>query len=475
MQSSKSKYGILAMAALAVAAIGGFGWKFQREHQMSQDLFDTPMHTLCVGRHLIDVPAQYVLEYHRYRIDGVEITPMDDISTEDSFKTRLAEREAQLKTQQNAQGHTALERLERVESKHAHGTTFYFNRTLPTSGKGLFGADGKRLDYDNEEGISIESLVWLDTFALRLFGDDLAVPRSASNVTRLATPLRPLSADEIPAEPGYCMEMDEGRAFIVGAPLPTQHEATEIQFGLQHHPDVKFRLVISTNGDKLDEPLLARAARAEQTLAHIQHRFNKLRSGPRPVNGMEGQELVEAVHEADGARVHALDWEALGKPTDPTAPSINFEGKTGYKGYKHTNSSLSDAQVLKLWDRIVNSIRLRTTSPARHSEAPPPRTPLGALALTGRACPETGWWQCADEGAPVLGGSRQFIRQNEPMPEVVLQGEPSLWQRVKGETPQFRRATVWQLSAYPDDAAATHATAPDTARSNAPQPPADKS
>ena len=474
MQSSKSRYGMLAMAALAVAAIGGFGWKFQREHQMSQDLFDTPMHTLCVGRHLIDVPAQYVLEYHRYRIDGVEITPMDDISTEDSFKTRLAEREAQLKTQQNAQGHTALERLERVESKHAHGTTFYFNRTLPNSGKGLFDSDGKRLDYDNEEGITIESLMWLGTFALRLFGDDLAVPRSASNVTRLATPLRPLSADEIPAEPGYCMEMDEGRAFIVGAPLPTQHEATEIQFGLKHHPDVKFRLAMYPNGDKLDESLLVRAKKADAEMsATFMQGVTTLRNGPRTVNALPGEEIVEGVREGF-VRTQSMRWETLGKIRDPLYPMINLEGKTGYKGYKHTDSSLSDAQLLKLWDRIVNSIRLRTTSPARHSEAPPPRTPLGALALTGRACPETGWWQCADEGAPVLGGSRQFIRQNEPMPEVVLQGEPSLWQRVKGETPQFRRATVWQLSAYPDDAAATHATAPDTARSNAPQPPADK-
>ena len=109
--------------------------------------------------------------------------------------------------------------------------------------------------------------------------------------------------------------------------------------------------------------------------------------------------------------------------------------------------------------------------PRQAQRSPPPRTPLGALALTGRACPETGWWQCADEGAPVLGGSRQFIRQNEPMPEVVLQGGTQPVAAGRGETPQFRRATVWQLSAYPDDAAATHATRPDTARSNAPQPP----
>jgi hypothetical protein len=93
---------MLAMAALAVPRRSG--WKLHREHQMSQDLFDKPMHTLCVGRYLIDVPAQYVLEYHRYRIDGVDITPTDEIDTEDSFKTHLAEREAQLKEQKNTQG-----------------------------------------------------------------------------------------------------------------------------------------------------------------------------------------------------------------------------------------------------------------------------------------------------------------------------------------------------------------------------------
>ena len=468
MQPSKSRYGMLAMAALAVAAIGGFGWKIHREHQMSQDLFDKPMHTLCVGRHLIDVPAQYVLEYHRYRIDGVDIESLGEMQDEAAFKAKLSKREAELSQEKNEYGKPSMERTEDLSLDSSSGKLFLYGRKKPV----YWFEDGKKIVTEDE--LTGEGWLWLGNHGVSFKGSYRRTDVREILMQR-ATPLRSLSADEIPAEPGYCMEMDLGRAFIAGAPPPEQHEATEIQFGLKHHPDVKFRLVISTNGDKLDEPLLARAARAEQTLAHIQHRFNKLRSGPRPVNGMEGQELVEAIREADGARVHALDWEALGKPTDPTAPSINFEGKTGYKGYKHTNSSLSDAQVLKLWDRIVNSIRLRTTSPARHSEAPPPRTPLGALALTGRACPETGWWQCADEGAPVLGGSRQFIRQNEPMPEVVLQGEPSLWQRVKGETPQFRRATVWQLSAYPDDAAATHATAPDTARSNAPQPPADKS
>ena len=104
MQPSKSRYGMLAMAALAVAAIGGFGWKFQREHQMSQDLFDKPMHTLCVGRHLIDVPAQYVLEYHRYRIDGVEIESLGEMQDEAAFKAELSKREAELSQEKNEYG-----------------------------------------------------------------------------------------------------------------------------------------------------------------------------------------------------------------------------------------------------------------------------------------------------------------------------------------------------------------------------------
>ena len=467
MQASKSRNTMLAIAALAIAA-GWYGWQLHREHQMSQDLFDQPMHTLCVGRYLIDVPAQYVLEYHHYPIDGVSIESLGTLPGQTAFETELSRREAELTTEKNEYEQTSLEKSDPLTLGGSTGKLLFHSRKKPV----YWFEDGRKIV--TGDGLTGEGWLWLGTYGVSLKGSYRRTD-IREMLMKVATPLRPLSADEIPAEPGYCMEMDEGRAFIVGAPLPTQHEATEIQFGLKHHPDVKFRLAMYPNGDKLDESLLVRAKKADAEMsATFMQGVTTLRNGPRTVNALPGEEIVEGVREGF-VRTQSMRWETLGKIRDPLYPMINLEGKTGYKGYKHTDSSLSDAQLLKLWDRIVNSIRLRTTSPARHSEAPPPRTPLGALALTGRACPETGWWQCADEGAPVLGGSRQFIRQNEPMPEVVLQGEPSLWQRVKGETPQFRRATVWQLSAYPDDAAATHATAPDTARSNAPQPPADKS
>jgi hypothetical protein len=36
------------------------------------------------------------------------------------------------------------------------------------------------------------------------------------------------------------------------------------------------------------------------------------------------------------------------------------------------------------------------------------------------------------------------------MPHAVSLGEPSLWQKLKGERPSYRTATVWKLVGYGD-------------------------
>jgi hypothetical protein len=73
---------------------------------------------------------------------------------------------------------------------------------------------------------------------------------------------------------------------------------------------------------------------------------------------------------------------------------------------------------------------------------------------TGRACPQTGWWQ-ASEAGEIEGGARQYFRAGETMPQVTTLGELSLWQKLKGARPSYRTATVWKLVDY--DAAPAHA------------------
>ncbi|MDB0569892.1 DUF3274 domain-containing protein [Ralstonia solanacearum] len=78
----------------------------------------------------------------------------------------------------------------------------------------------------------------------------------------------------------------------------------------------------------------------------------------------------------------------------------------------------------------------------------PQREPSVASAepvVTGYACPQTGWWQSNEAGA-IASERHQFIREGQIMPKVAIAGQPSLWQRVKGERPTWSTATVWTLA-----------------------------
>jgi TPR repeat protein len=104
--------------------------------------------------------------------------------------------------------------------------------------------------------------------------------------------------------------------------------------------------------------------------------------------------------------------------------------------------------------------------------AEPERCPLGEVAATGRTCPQTGWWQCAEEAAPVQGGRRQFFHSGDTLPHAVLLGERSVWQKLKGEQPSHKTATVWRLVDY-EEQPAPPASAPDVASAPTKEPKAD--
>jgi len=106
------------------------------------------------------------------------------------------------------------------------------------------------------------------------------------------------------------------------------------------------------------------------------------------------------------------------------------------------------------------------------------RLPLGELAATGRTCPQTGWWQCEEQSAPVQNGRRRFFRVGETMPHAVLLGDSTLWQRLKGEQPSHKTATVWKLVDYEEQqappASATETALAPTEEPKPDTPPGDK-
>jgi hypothetical protein len=189
------------------------------------------------------------------------------------------------------------------------------------------------------------------------------------------------------------------------------------------------------------------------------------RQSPRQIHDWQtGYEvLMRSPDEESSHSHHDFQIKFTGVPHDPFKPyaDIKFETGVAENAAGATKASLTDEEALAIWDKITSTIRVRPTSASPDKTAGanlPPRFPLGELAATGRTCPQTGWWQAMESGE-MEGSGRQHIKAGERMPHVVSQGEPSMWQKLKGERPSYRTATVWNLVSYDDAPAPTIAQA----------------
>jgi hypothetical protein len=301
-----------------------------------------------------------------------------------------------------------------------------------------------------EEGITVEAFGIKGDLFYRFKGERLSSPKYEQNVLVLAKQFESLSAKSIPSGSGFCIENG-----IIHDPIsPDMNETVTMFASLKGHPDIAIRLDTSV----LDEPqesLLMRDADND-----INTRFatniKNLGKGPRELNGIPGEELLDRFKERNGTTGHMFMWESLGKPSDVLVPTIILEIQTG-KGRPGSpvNSSLTDEAVLKLWQAISSSLRIRPTTETKKASLAglAPAVPLGELAATGRICPQTGYWQCSEPGL-VEGAQGKLIRQGDMMPRAVLRSAPSLWQKMSGSAPVHQVATVWKLIAYdvrPDD------------------------
>jgi hypothetical protein len=272
---------------------------------------------------------------------------------------------------------------------------------------------------------------------------ELGVNRMREALSRIS----PRTDNDIPFDPGYCF----AGGFIYNARW--RNEEVSIDIDIAGHPDAFVSIWIYPLASyKHDKPLLERMGGMTQLLGNLATSVHILRKGDRQVGQYKGQEHLASAPNSGGMRGHAFVWETQGNGTLNT-PAIKIELTTGHQDNKGNpqKNSLTDEQAMKLWDDILNSFRLRPTGDAIKTSdvapEPPPHLPLGELIATGRACPQTGWWQASEAGA-IEGGARQYFRAGETMPQVTMLGESSLWQKLKGARPSYRTATVWKLVDY---------------------------
>jgi hypothetical protein len=397
------------------------------------------MKTVCVGRYLVDVPAQAEVSLSHGMMGGFEIDIANESEAE--FRDRVAAREADVSVRSPApDGSGGLVEARDLRIPGMVGRTLIFARS-----RGYLMEGNRRVAM---ESVSVEAHAHTAgvSFSLSAQSTDEA---SAAEAEALLGRLQLRGKDEIPTVPGFCIE----RAVFV-EPLPSHtNEHMAMHLALPAHPDLALAF-LSVAGGKPGPGLLARVAHIDATTeADELLRVTKLRTGLRSVNGIDGEEVLERAMERNFATTYGFNWEARGAHQDLLQPYLSLELQAGISerpGGKPVESSLHEDAVIALWDTISSSIRLRPKGPPPSALPPEPKGPkLGTMANAGEVCPQSGWWRCS-EGGPGLdvhGGQVQYMRQGERMPQALLLPKQTLWQKVRRIQPSLEspRLTAWKL------------------------------
>jgi hypothetical protein len=346
------------------------------------------MKTVCVGRLLIDMPEEAQIQLSGARVDGFNVAAFTESS--EAFQERLAQREAQLRAKPDRLGgNRNLEVEKEVGSENGvAGKMFVHSRTV-TEGTATSGLELERYRY---EGVAVEALVHANGISIDLAADDY-FPEKVSNLTRLVEKLAPVAEGELPAKSGFCV----GHANFKNPITADQGEEIMMVARLPSHPDIKFLLVLAAGVKPPEHGLLERRYESKAGLPlSARWRFTELRAGAREINGLPGEELVTCVLEENDANVYGFWWEVNGTSDNVLIPHLMFRMDTGKGTDGPVPSSLSEEAALRLWDRVVSSIRVGHTTPSNRPMVEEAAIPIGTHARAGSQCPLSRWWLCGD-------------------------------------------------------------------------------
>ncbi|QOY92342.1 hypothetical protein IM543_11865 [Massilia sp. UMI-21] len=399
------------------------------------------MKTVCVGRFLLDVPAEAQYAFHQPRVGGFDIAVFDE--TEDEFQKRVVARKTQLEAAPDRPGgHKNLESFREVQNDHGmKGQVFVHSRDV-SEGQSSDGLTVERYRY---ESVSVEALVHGNGISID-FSAPNHDPETIDKLAKLIAQLVPNPDDRVPAEPGFCID----RAYFLDPLGAEQREEIMMAAWLPDRPDVVFKIMLAAGTEPDRQGLLERGAESDTRLSvEEKNRVARLRADKRTIGGIEGEELVERFVENNDAVVYSFWWEVNGTENNVLAPHIVFRMDTGYNEHGPVPSSLSENAATCLWDTVLSSFRLRPAERLAVQSVDTKRTPIGSQALARDTCPESGWWECMDgrENIGIMGGRRQYFKKGDRMPQALLLPPRTLWDKMRGLQPSFesKTPTAWKL------------------------------
>lgn len=312
-----------------------------KETGMKDEVLGSPVKTVCVGRLLIDVPKISIVSFMGTYFAGWSISAVLD---DRNFDGKLIANEIEKSSKRNEKNKPSLEKVLRIDEADKKGAIFVYDRRWvdrKESGRNWV-----------SQIVEVSALVKIKDVTYKFMkefgrdGDDQFLLDMVKKMSHQQNGIYSNSE-------GFCID----QIFIPGKGMPPYTETTAISIALKDHPDL--RMVLSTAGNiKKSEHLLDRE---EKNIIKRKYKwlFSTVRKGPRSIDNMPGEEIIDMVRELNGTHSQDFMWESLGNENDIYMPVISFELNTGHGREGPVSSSLKDAQALALWERISATIRRR--------------------------------------------------------------------------------------------------------------------
>jgi len=367
MKKSRSKHASPAFVLCAAMLCAGNA--FASEQTKSEAGIEKAV-THCLGRFVLDLPsdAEYVGRSYEYGFSTVEMQRMsyeEFLKDLNAFETKLR------------------------STKHKSGSTLLLKTNSPDD-------KNRVLSFWERSGADVlvrtSGYRWIDgmRYLLKMTSDPDKMERANVHATNVLAHLNSRS-NEIPTSPGFCIAhgiiTDEGSS---------KDESLNARFRLKNRPDIVIDIATTRNTDDPPESLLSRKPGVLSALGILGATLGgvrNIREGDRVVSGMPGQEWLLKAPNDQGHQAHLFTWEAPGLQRDSLHPQVRIDLQSGNNdgGFDPSPASLTDAQMLELWERILPTLRLRPIDDSRGvpGKQPSPQTnngnalPLDELVRTG--------------------------------------------------------------------------------------------
>lgn len=319
----------------------------QLSPRLSQLFLKTKL--VCFGRYALEIPVEAQLVWRSASFPSeVEVFPGGLDASKQRIKDDIAKLKEDDKTVEityNQPGPIENSwQIRYYPGKNAKSVGLYFFNTYINKGELTFILSGS-LKGETEEAAAARQVIRAKSLRLR-------------------------APDEIPAEPGYCIE----HGFMAGTSYKDQ-EMVNVGIVIPSLPDVSFSVSSNKNAygdytpeefEKIQRPKLSLLARIKEAQddqgIHYPNR-TVLREGKRNVHHWRGEESL--IRRKDGT--HDFEWALVGTPRDVANPS-EFSAQMFTKVEHNTvgaakSASLSDDEAVALWDKLLSGLKFRVKVP----------------------------------------------------------------------------------------------------------------